>query len=56
LKQAKEGNIGVVLECYPSEKMLFEAGRDDVCEDVAPDSGLGSSHSEGLLHLFFLID
>uniref|UniRef100_A0A914L5H6 RUN domain-containing protein n=1 Tax=Meloidogyne incognita TaxID=6306 RepID=A0A914L5H6_MELIC len=51
LKQAKEGNIGVVLECYPSEKMLFEAGRDDVCEDVAPDSGLGSSHSEGPSHI-----
>lgn len=53
LKQAKEGNLGAVLECYPSEKMLFEPGRDDICEDVAPDSGLGSSHSEGLLNFLF---
>uniref|UniRef100_A0A915MGH7 Acetylcholinesterase n=1 Tax=Meloidogyne javanica TaxID=6303 RepID=A0A915MGH7_MELJA len=51
LKQAKEGNLGAVLECYPSEKMLFEPGRDDICEDVAPDSGLGSSHSEGPSHI-----
>lgn len=51
LKQAKEGNLGVLLECYPPEKLLDEHGRDDGGEDAAPDSGLGSSHSEGPSHI-----
>jgi hypothetical protein len=49
LKQAKDGNLGAVLECCPSEKLLFE--NDIEFENPAPDSGLGSSHSEGPSHI-----
>ncbi|KAF7639231.1 hypothetical protein Mgra_00001192 [Meloidogyne graminicola] len=51
LKQAKEGNLESVLEYYPAEKLLFENGKDECNEDTVPDSGLGSSHSEGPSHI-----
>jgi hypothetical protein len=50
LKKAKSGNFNEMLQCCAgSERIVSETGGGSVDEsDGIPDSGLGSSHSEGL--------